>query len=374
MKYLKLYEQFRLILEADEKKNNGTLYKLSNNSMFTIYAGADKGKKSLILLPGAGKDGGQGKDDFGLLAKSLGKDFSVFSTDFPNEFDVRGYAKKIAKEIEANDAIKQCAVGGFSIGGAIAWHLAMALKAMGSKKFNNQLFFIDSGIPNSTEEFAEGIVKGNTPRLAFAIPVGLIKKARKGENITKKEEKSIRCIYTETELVDFREANKGNYIEYMGKDFPPANTKLDAAAKAINEKTPDKVYIIEDKYDTTNFKLRYSVMPKEVKSMTFKEGDVINLRAFVEKDTLAKKGLGRETTPGKITKDVLPALDGVEVISLIAGNKEGKARPEEDIEAVKKEATGSTTGDSKVIVITGTEHGNITKSLGLATNISYYFK
>jgi len=374
MKYLKLYEQFRLILEADEKKNNGTLYKLSNNSMFTIYAGADKGKKSLILLPGAGKDGGQGKDDFGLLAKSLGKDFSVFSTDFPNEFDVRGYAKKIAKEIEANDAIKQCAVGGFSIGGAIAWHLAMALKAMGSKKFNNQLFFIDSGIPNSTEEFAEGIVKGNTPRLAFAIPVGLIKKARLGKNITKEEEKSIRSIYTETELKDFKEKNNGNYIEYMGKDFPPANDKLDLVAKAINEEYSDKVYIIEDKYDTTNFKLRYSVMPKEVKSMTFKEGDVINLRAFVEKDTLAKKGLGRETTPGKITKDVLPALDGVEVISLIAGNKEGKARPEEDIEAVKKEATGSTTGDSKVIVITSTEHGNITKSLGLATNISYYFK
>jgi len=374
MKYLKLYEQFRLILEADEKKNNGTLYKLSNNSMFTIYAGADKGKKSLILLPGAGKDGGQGKDDFGLLAKSLGKDFSVFSTDFPNEFDVRGYAKKIAKEIEANDAIKQCAVGGFSIGGAIAWHLAMALKAMGSKKFNNQLFFIDSGIPNSTEEFAEGIVKGNTPRLAFAIPVGLIKKARLGKNITKEEEKSIRSIYTETELKDFKEKNNGNYIEYMGKDFPPANDKLDLVAKAINEEYSDKVYIIEDKYDTTNFKVRYSVMPKEVKSMTFKEGDVINLRAFVEKDTLAKKGLGRETTPGKITKDVLPALDGVEVISLIAGNKEGKARPEEDIEAVKKEATGSTTGDSKVIVITGTEHGNITKSLGLATNISYYFK
>jgi len=363
MKYLKLYEQFRLLLEADEKKDNTILYNLSQG-----------GEKTLILLPGSGKDGGQGKDDFQSLADTLVKDFSVYSADFKNAFDVREYAKNIANEINNNDDIKQCAVGGFSIGGAIAWHLAMALKAMGSKKFNNQLFFIDSGIPNSTEEFAEGIVKGNTPRLAFAIPVGLIKKARKGENITKKEEKSIRCIYTETELVDFREANKGNYIEYMGKDFPPANTKLDAAAKAINEKTPDKVYIIEDKYDTTNFKLRYSVMPKEVKSMTFKEGDVINLRAFVEKDTLAKKGLGRETTPGKITKDVLPALDGVEVISLIAGNKEGKARPEEDIEAVKKEATGSTTGDSKVIVITGTEHGNITKSLGLATNISYYFK
>ena len=353
MKYLKIYESF--ITEA--KKDNNILYNLSN-----------KGEKVLILLPGAGKDGGQGKDDFKSLAKSLGKDFSVFTADFKNEFDVRDYAKKIVTEIEANDDIKQCAVGGFSIGGAIAWHLAMALK--GSKKFNNQLFFIDSGIPNSTEEFAENIIKGNTPRLAFAIPVGLIKKARLGENITKKEEKSIRCIYTETELVDFREENKGNYIEYLDKDFPPTNTVLDTAAKAINEKTPDKVYIIEDKYDKTKFKVRYSVMPKEVKGKTFKEGDVIMLRKFVEQDTLKKKGLGRESEDG-----MLAPLDGVEVISLIAGNKEGKARPKEDIEASKKEAEGSTSkGKSKSIVISGTEHHEITKSLDLATAIADNFR
>jgi hypothetical protein len=368
MKHLKLFEQFRLILEADKKKDNGTLYKLSNNSMF---AGADKGEKTLILLPGSGKNGGQGRDDFESLAKSLGKDFSVYSADFKNAFDVRGYAKKIAKEIEDDADIKQCAVGGFSIGGAIAWHLAMALKAMGSKKFNNQLFFIDSGIPTSTEEFAEGIVKGNTPRLAFAIPVGFLKKARSGGNLTKEEEKSVKSIYTETELTDFREANKGNYIEYLGKDFPPTNTKLDAAAKAINEKTPDKVYIIEDKYDTDpNFNTRYSVMPKEVKGMTFKEGDVIMLRNFVEQDTLKKKGLGREPTPGVITPGkMLPPLDGVEVISLLAGNKEGKPKPKEDIEGSREEAEGSTTGKSESIVIPGTEHGNITKSEGLAQMI-----
>ena len=357
MKYIKLFEQFRLLLEADKKKDNGILYNISN-----------KGEKTIVLLPGSGKDGGQGRDDFQSLTDTLGEDFSVYSADFENAFDVREYAKKIAKEIEANDDIKQCAVGGFSIGGAIAWHLANALK--GSKKFNNQLFFIDSGIPNSTEEFAENVVKGNTPRLAFAIPVGLIKKARLGENITKKEEKSIRSIYTETELADFREDNKGNYIEYLNKDFPPTNTVLDAAAKAINKENPDGVYIIEDKYDKTEFDVRYNVMPKEVNGMAFKEGDVIMLRNFVEQDTLKKKGLGRETESGKM----LPPLDGVEVISLIAGNKEGKARPKEDIESSKKEAEGSTRGEAKSVVISGTEHGNITKSLGLATNISYHFK
>jgi len=359
MKHIKLYEQFMIILEADGKKDNTILYNLSQS-----------GKKTLILLPGSGKDGGQGKDDFESLAKSLGKDFSVYSADFKNAFDVREYAKKISNEIEANDDIKHCAIGGFSIGGAIAWHLAMALKAMGSKKFNNQLFFIDSGIPTSTEEFAEGIVKGNTPRLAFAIPVGLIKKARLGEPITKEEEKSIRRIYTETELANFKKANEGNYIEYINKDFPPTNTKLDAAAKVKNKDKPDEVYVIEDKYETDpTFNTRYSVMPKEVKGMTFKEGDVIMLRAFVEKDTLAKKGLGRESEDG-----MLAPLDGVKVISLLAGNKEGKAKPEEDIKSSETEAKGCTTGVATSIVISGTEHGNITKSPGLATNISAYFK
>ena len=353
MKYLKIYESF--ITEA--KKDNNILYKLSN-----------KGEKTIVLLPGAGKDGGQGKDDFKSLAKSLGKDFSVFTADFKNEFDVRDYAKKIVTEIEANDDIKQFAVGGFSIGGAIAWHLAMALK--GSKKFNNQLFFIDSGIPNSTEEFAENIVKGNTPRIAMATPVGLIKKARSGKNFTKKEIKSVKHIYTDTELADFREENKGNYIEYLDKDFPPTNTVLDAAAKAINEKTPDKVYIIEDKYDKTEFDVRYSVKPKKIKEKSFKEGDVINNRYFVMQDTLKKKGLGRESEDG-----MLAPLDGVEVISLIAGNKEGKARPKEDIEASKKEAEGSTSkGKSKSIVISGTEHHEITKSLDLATAIADNFR
>ena len=350
MKHLKLFEQFRLLLEADKKKGKGILYKRTQG-----------GEKTLILLPGSGKNGGQGGDDFRSLATSLGKDFSVFTADFKNAFDVRDYAKNIADEIEANDDIKQCAVGGFSIGGGMAWHLAMALK--GSDKFNNQLFFIDSGIANSTEEFAEGIVKGNTPRVAMAQPLDVfIKNRNGGGDITPEEEKQILHFYNDEELKTFKLRNdvKDNYLEYMGSKFPPSTEQIKRESKNNNP------WIIEDKYDKIDFEKRYSVKPKEVNGKSFKEGDIINNRRFVMEDTLKKKGLGRETESG----GMLPPLDGVEVISLIAGNKEGKARPEEDIEAVKKEATGSTTGDSKVIVITGTEHGNITKSPALATNIS----
>ena len=352
MKHLKLFEQFRLLLEADKKKGNTILYNLTQG-----------GEKTLILLPGSGKAGGQGRDDFRSLATSLGKDFSVYSADFVNAFDVRDYAKNIADEIEANDDIKQCAVGGFSIGGAIAWHLANALKGLKSTKFNNQLFFIDSGIPNSTEEFAEGIVKGNTPRIATAQPLDIfIKNRNGGSDITPEEEKQILDFYSGDELNAFRNRNdvKDHHLEYMDSVFPPSTEKIKKASKGNNP------WIIEDKYDTTDFKTRYSVKPEAVMGKTFKEGDVINNRKFVEQDTLMKKGLGRETTPGG---GILPPLDGVEVISLLAGNKEGKPKPKEEIEASRAEAAGSTTGESKLIVIPGTEHGNITKSKGLAQEI-----
>ena len=71
---------------------------------------------------------------------------------------------------------------------------------------------------------------------------------------------------------------------------------------------------------------------------------------------------------------MLPPLTGVEVISLVAGGNEGKSKSPKDIEECEKEAEGSTTGESKVIVIKGTEHKNITKSPDLATNISSSFK
>jgi hypothetical protein len=57
MKYLKLYESF--ILESKEE-TKGILYPLSEG-----------GKKTLIVLPGSGKDGGQGKDDFESLAERI---------------------------------------------------------------------------------------------------------------------------------------------------------------------------------------------------------------------------------------------------------------------------------------------------------------
>ena len=171
--------------EQDNTKKN-ILYPLSTN-----------GNKTLILLPGAG---GKGGNDFNELTINLGDKFSIYTADFDNELDVRKYAKNIAEEINNNPNINSFAVGGFSIGGSIAWHLSKELKALKSKEFNNKLFFIDSGIPNSTDEFIENMVRINTPRLATAQPLNIFIKNRNGENLTPEEEEQILKFYSNGEL------------------------------------------------------------------------------------------------------------------------------------------------------------------------------
>jgi len=325
------------------------------------------GAKTLILLPGSGANGGQGKGDFNQLAKSLGKNFSVYTANFSNELDVRKYAEEIADEIKNNPNIKNFAVGGFSIGGAMAWHLARVLKDLKVDKFANKLFFIDSGIADSTDKFVDDMVAGNTPRVAIAQPLSVFKKNRAGSNLTPNEEQQIKNFYKDADLNTFKKENEGNYLEYVGSKFPPADSEIEKQAKGINQKDP---WVIEDKYDTTNFETRYSVKPKQIKGKTFKIGDPMDYKDFAERDTKKKVGLGRELSGGK----KLGPLSGVEIISLIAGDKkEGKKSPEE-IEAAKKEAANATSGAaSDVVVIDGATHNTITKSPKLPSAISSKF-
>ena len=51
-----------------------------------LYPLSTGGAKTLILLPGSGENGGQGDSDFNELATNLGRDFSIYTANFPNEF------------------------------------------------------------------------------------------------------------------------------------------------------------------------------------------------------------------------------------------------------------------------------------------------
>ena len=320
---------------------------------------SEGGTGTLILIPGAG---GDGKRDFSTLVNTLGETFTVYTADFANELDVRKYANDIANEIENNPKIKNFALGGYSIGGAMAWHLASNLKD--SKKFNKKLFWIDSGVSDSTESFIDNMVKINKPRIAIAQPLSVFKKNRHGDNLSSAEEKNILNFYSSSELQDFKNKNQGNYIEYIGSKFPPANDN-DLDKDAEGKKDP---WIIEDKYDKTNFDVRYSVKSKKINGMSFEEGDPIDYKEFAQKDTAQKKGLGRETN--KIGKK-LPSLSGVKIISIVAGKtKEGpeKNKDEEEKNALTQ-IKNATDGGGTAIVIPNVTHADIVRSPELANVI-----
>jgi hypothetical protein len=330
-----------------------------------LYPLTTGGEKTIILLPGSGENGGQGYSDFNKLATNLGSDFSVYTANFPNELDVRKYVQEIVNEINNNPNIRSFAVGGFSIGGAMAWHLARILEEENVEKFNNKLFLIDSGISNSTDEFIEDMIKGNTPRVAIAQPLSVFIKNRNGENLTPDEEIQIQNFYTSEKLNIFKnkEGVKDNYIEYVGSMFPPSTEEILRTAKDSNP------WIIEDKYDTTNFETRYSVKPKQIKGKTFKEGDIIDYKEFAERDTKKKIGLNRELPDG----GTMGPLNGVEVISLLAGQKKEGDKTPEEIDNVKSEVNNITNNPSSRVEVINAQHNNITSSKELVNKISELF-
>jgi len=347
------------LINEDEQSN----LEKKENILYPLSTGGDK---TLILLPGSGNNGGQGDNDFTTLTNNLGKDFSIYTANFDNEFDVRKYANDIVEEIKNNPNINSFAVGGFSIGGAMAWHLARILKDENVEKFNNQLFFIDSGIPDSTDEFIENMIDINIPRIAIAQPLDIFIKNRNGESITPQEEEQILKFYTIEELNTFKngEGVKGNYIEYVGSDFPPSTEEIQ---RELGDNNP---WIIEDKYDTTNFETRYSNKAPDVKGQTFEIGDTIDYRYFAEKDTRPKQGLGRELPDG----GTIGALDGVEVISLFAAKKKEGDKTPEELELEVKNAEKATSNASSQAIGINALHGDITQSKELATEISRLYK
>lgn len=345
----------------------------TRNKRSKLLQKQSSGGKALILIPGAG-----GKaSDFATLIKTLKSDFSIYTTKFGIQFDAPELAKKIADEIESDKDIVKFAVGGYSIGGAIAWHLASKLKGLESKKFNNQLFWIDSGVPNSTADFIDGL-KGTTnpPRYAIAFNLTYFKKSRAGDVMTDDEvDKNRKVFWNEAELITWKKNHKDKFLDYTGdKIFPPSNIDIVKQAKSIGEINP---WIIEDKYDTTNFAKRYSnafkVLQADVKGKSFLEGDDIVTNKFIEKDTLPKTHLGRESEDPK--NPILPALSGVQIISIAAGlTKNGtKLSSNEKKNKGKIDFAASNSKNSNIEFIDDVNHQDIVKSPKLAELIRSKF-
>ena len=93
MKYLKLYEQFRLLLEADEKKLSPEKFTIQPYPI-DDESGNDKNKPTLLLIPGGG---GNPIEDYNVLAPLLKEKFNLIT--FSYDENVKENGKEKCKEI-----------------------------------------------------------------------------------------------------------------------------------------------------------------------------------------------------------------------------------------------------------------------------------
>jgi len=320
-----------------------------------------KGKKSVILVPGAG---GNSEQDFDVLIPDLLPSYKVWTIDLPNEMDVRKFAQEVKDEIKFK-GIKDFALAGYSLGAGIVWHVAKKIEEDESMKGNflNKIFFIDGGIPKTLEKWIESMREGNPEKVAMATPSDLFIKGRE-EGLTDEEASRLQDFFVndENKLDQWKDAHDGKYLDYTGVNkFPPESEELE---KILSNK-PEIEYILEDKVDPIGFKVRYSLIDKRHKEGSYSPGfdprgssfrkfTREEYDRFFREDSAKKIGLGM---------DDLTPLKSTEILSILAGEDRGNPRSEKSIKNASDEVKRSTQKKSpEPKVVPGFGHNNITRS------------
>jgi len=154
MKYLKLYEEFRLIVE--EKKEIHEVISFpgikSNDNL-----------PPLLLIPGGG---GNPKVDYTILAPLLSDSFNLFTFyyDESKSGNAKDVCSDIAKQLEnkLGDKLSKLNVLGFSMGTSFGFWI---LKTLGDK-FKGKFICVDAAAPqaDSADRYVHNTLKHNTPR------------------------------------------------------------------------------------------------------------------------------------------------------------------------------------------------------------------
>jgi hypothetical protein len=120
MKYLKLYEQFRLLLEADEKILSPEKFIIQP---YPIESDNDKNKPTLLLIPGGG---GNPIKDYDVLAPLLKEKFNLITFSYDENVKENGKekCKKIAEQLKSYPNLS---ILGFSMGTTFGFWIIKAL-------------------------------------------------------------------------------------------------------------------------------------------------------------------------------------------------------------------------------------------------------
>lgn len=154
MRYLKLYEQFRLITERKEELNKIISYP-------GIKSNPDL--PPLLLIPGGD---GKPKIDYTILAPLLSDSFNLFT--FYYDGSKGGNAKDVCSNIaiqlknKLGDKLSQLNVLGFSMGTSFGFWI---LKTLG-QEFKGKFICVDAAAPqaDSAGRYVHNTLKHNTPR------------------------------------------------------------------------------------------------------------------------------------------------------------------------------------------------------------------
>jgi len=391
MKYLKLYESFRLILEDNKK--------ILSPDKFTIQpypiddkSDNDKNKPTLLLIPGGG---GNPIEDYDVLAPLLKKTFNLitFSYDENVKDNGREKCKKIAEQLKSYPNLS---ILGFSMGTTFGFWI---IKALG-ENFKGKFICIDAAAPNAIapDKYVSTTMKNNTMRRYNCVTFTFYEKdSQESTNPTKDEIIQFKYTYKpevhkknpsdfdfgKAQLSDF-DFNQSDYetwratkelvIEFIDEPFTEGvgehyPSKMNASSvwkKGVKQeeipndgkttieyiksiitlsgiKNPNNVWIVQDKYDSPDKKNYYCDL---------KNGDRKSNIDFLQSQADGMVGsLQRDPT------DIEKLDDSVKCLIIRAGKTDSGTLTENQ---AKEDDKGNFPNDgTSLTVIPGVEHHDI---------------
>jgi len=212
MKYLKLYEKFRLLLEADKKILSPEKFIIQP---YPIKSDNDKNKPTLLLIPGGG---GDPISDYKVLAPLLKEKFNLITFSYNENVKENGQekCKEIAEQLKSYPNLS---ILGFSMGTTFGFWI---IKALG-ENFKGKFICIDAAAPNaiSPDKYVSTTMKNNTMRRYHCLIFPFYEKDSKGEPLVPKGQEP-----TKDQMIQFKYTYKPEVYKKNPSEFDFGKAEL----------------------------------------------------------------------------------------------------------------------------------------------------
>jgi hypothetical protein len=395
MKYLKLYESFRLILEDNKEKLSPEKFIIQPYPI-DDKSDDDKNKPTLLLIPGGG---GNPIEDYDVLAPLLKKTFNLitFSYDENVKDNGREKCKKIAEQLKSYPNLS---ILGFSMGTTFGFWI---IKELGSD-FKGKFICIDAAAPNAIapDKYVSTTMKNNTMRRYNCVTFPFYEKdSQESTNPTKDEIIQFKYTYKpevhkknpsdfdfgKAQLSDF-DFNQSDYetwratkelvIEFIdepftegvGEHYPSKMNPSSVWKKGVKQeeiptndgkptieyiksiitlsgiKNPNNVWIVQDKYDSPDKKNYYC--------------DIKNGDRKSNIDFLHSQAIGMVGSLQRDPKEIEKLDNNVECLIIRAGKTDSGTLTEK--QAKEDDKRNFPNDKTSLEVIPGVEHHDICRN------------